>query len=178
MKNISIFNTKTLLLIFILTFLNSCGKDIIRSAPSREIPVNEGERVQKNIREGRAFKLFDLSRNKGGDFQFASANPLWRDSLEVLDFMPIINASYSGGIIITDWYDENKSKNSIKITVKFLSNEIRPDGLEILVYKKNCKSFESCQSIKDVGKLNTELKLAILKKAAQIKKIDLAKKKK
>ena len=90
--------------------------------------------------------------------------------------MPIINASYSGGIIITDWYDENDSKNSIKITVKFLSNEIRPDGLEVLVYKKNCKSFESCQSNKTDSKINSELKMAILKKAAQIEKADLVKK--
>ena len=90
--------------------------------------------------------------------------------------MPVINASYSGGIIITDWYDEDDSKNSIKITIKFLSNEIRPDGLEVLVYKKNCKSFVNCQSSRDNGALSQELKLAILKKAAQIEKLDLVKK--
>ena len=65
---------------------------------------------------------------------------------------------------------------SVKITVKFLSNEIRPDGLEVLVYKKNCKSFESCQSNKTDSKINSELKMAILKKAARIEKADLVKK--
>ena len=90
--------------------------------------------------------------------------------------MPILNASYSGGIIVTDWYGEDGGKDSIKITIKFLSNEIRPDGIEVLVFKKNCKSFENCQSKRNDGKLSNELKFVILKKAAQLKKTDLIKK--
>ena len=147
----------------------------MRPAPVKDVPVNVKDRVAKNVKDGRGFKLFN-GKSKGGTFQFASSNPLWRASLEILDFMPIINASYSGGIVITDWYDENDSKNSIKITIKFLSNEIRPDGLVVVVYKKNCKSFESCQSTQDNGILSQEFKLAILKKAAQIEKSDLVKK--
>ena len=173
MKKISFLLKNLCFLLFILTFLNSCGG--FRSAPAKDVPVNVRERVKKNQAEGKGFRL--LNQNKsGGTFQFASSNPLWRASLDVLDFMPIVNASYSGGIIITDWYDEIDSKNSIKITIKFLSNEIRPDGLQIIVYKKNCKSFESCQSNKEDGEINSELKFAILKKAAQIEKTDLVKK--
>ncbi len=172
MKNYFNFFIKFTFLSLILLIANSCG--IYRSAPAKDIPVNVNDRVKKNQAEGKGFRLG--GNNNGGTFQFASSNPLWRASLDVLDFMPIINASYSGGIIITDWYDENDSKSSIKITVKFLSNEIRPDGLEVLVYKKNCKSFESCQSNKEDGKINSELKFAILKKAAQIEKTDLVKK--
>ena len=115
---------------------------------------------------------------KGGVFQFASSNPLWRASLDILDFIPLSNVSYSGGIIITDWYSENNDKNeSIKIIIKFLSNEIRPDAIDILVYKKNCKSFENCQSFQIKNAINQELKLSILKKASLIEKSDLAKKK-
>ncbi len=34
---------------------------------------------------------------------------LWRASLEILDFIPLTTVDYSGGIIITDWYnDKNK----------------------------------------------------------------------
>ena len=157
-----------------LLYLNSCG--LYRPTDARKVSPNADERVKKNQAEGKGFSLGGFGKNKGGTFQFASSNPLWRASLDILDFMPIINASYSGGIIITDWYDENDSKNSIKITVKFLSNEIRPDGLEVLVYKKNCKSFESCQSNQQDGKINSELKFAILKKAAQIEKANLVKK--
>jgi hypothetical protein len=173
MKNYFNFFIKFTFLSLILLITNSCG--IYRPAPVKDVPVNVKDRVKKNQAEGKGFRLGGLN-NKGGTFQFASSNPLWRASLDVLDFMPIINASYSGGIIITDWYDENDSKNSIKITLKFLSNEIRPDGLEVLVYKKNCKSFESCQSNKTDSKINSELKMAILKKAARIEKADLVKK--
>ncbi len=175
---ISIFSTKffkkfsIILLSFSLLYLNSCG--LYSPTDARKVSPNSDERVKQNQAQGKGFRLG--GNNNGGTFQFASSNPLWRASLDVLDFMPIINASYSGGIIITDWYDENDSKNSIKITVKFLSNEIRTDGLEVLVYKKNCKSFESCQSNKEDGKINSELKFAILKKAAQIEKTDLIKK--
>ena len=174
MKKISFLLKNLCLLLFILTFLNSCGG--FRSAPAKDVPVNVRDRVKKNQEEGRGFRIFDPNNKGGGTFQFASSNPLWRASLDVLDFMPIVNASYSGGIIITDWYDEVVSKNSIKITIKFLSNEIRPDGLQIIVYKKNCKSFESCQSNEEDSEINSELKFAILKKAAQIEKTDLVKK--
>jgi hypothetical protein len=174
MKKISFLLKNLCLLLFILTFLNSCGG--FRSAPAKDVPVNVRDRVKKNQEEGRGFRIFDPNNSGGGTFQFASSNPLWRASLDVLDFMPIVNASYSGGIIITDWYNEIDSKNSIKITIKFLSNEIRPDGLQVIVYKKNCKSFESCQSNEEDSEINSELKFAILKKAAQIEKTDLVKK--
>ena len=164
--------TSILLLIFSLFYLNSCG--LYRPTDARKVSPNADERVKQNQAKGKGFTLG--GGKGGGTFQFASSNPLWRASLDILDFMPITNASYSGGIIITDWYDENDSKSSVKITVKFLSNEIRPDGLEVLVYKKNCKSFESCQTIKENSKINSELKFAILKKAAQIEKTDLEKK--
>tara|TARA_B100000795_G_scaffold265164_1_gene246632 strand:- start:140 stop:670 length:531 start_codon:yes stop_codon:yes gene_type:complete len=175
MKKIFNFSNRFFFLILILFIANSCA-GVFRPAPVKDVPVNVKDRVAKNQAEGRGFRIFGNDNNKGGTFQFASSNPLWRASLNVLDFMPVINASYSGGIIITDWYDEDDSKNSIKITIKFLSNEIRPDGLEVLVYKKNCKSFVNCQSSRDNGALSQELKLAILKKAAQIEKLDLVKK--
>ena len=173
MNNYFNFFIKLTFLSLILLIANSCG--IYRSAPVKDVPINVKDRVKKNQEEGKGFRLLG-GNNNGGTFQFASSNPLWRATLDVLDFMPITNASYSGGIIITDWYDENDSQSSVKITIKFLSNEIRPDGLEVLVYKKNCKSFESCQSNKEDGKINNELKFAILKKATQIEKADLVKK--
>ena len=117
------------------SLINSCG--IYRPVDSRKIPVNEEERVKKNIEEGRGIKLMGNS-NRGGDFQFASSNPIWRASLETLNFLPLANADYSGGIIISDWYSPDENKNeSIKITVRFLSNEIRPDGIEVIIFRKN-----------------------------------------
>jgi hypothetical protein len=168
--------SKLTILFSILIFINSCG--MIRPADSRKIPVNSKERVKKNIEEGRGVRLFSKD-DKGGTFQFASANPLWRASLETLDFIPLTNASYSGGIIITDWYGETNTSNeneSIKISIKFLSNEIRSDAINIQIYKKNCAAFENCAVMESKSKLNEELKIAILKKATQLNNASKAKK--
>ena len=72
---------------------------------ARENPPDPDLRVKKNLEEGRGFRLADLGKSgKGGDFMFASANELWRASLDTIDFMPLASVNYSGGIIITDWY--------------------------------------------------------------------------
>ena len=163
MRIISIF-------IFLTALLNSCG--IYRPVDSRKIPVNEEERVKKNIEEGRGIKLGGSS-NRGGDFQFASSNPMWRASLEVLDFLPLSNADYSGGIIISDWYQPEQSKNeSIKITIRFLSNEIRPDGIDITIFRKKCKIYENCKVINSTSNTANKIKLKILKTAVEIERID------
>ena len=161
------------ILFLLFLILNSCG--IYRPVDSRVIPVNEKERVKQNIEQGKGIKLGNPV-SRGGDFQFASANPMWRASLDILDFLPLVNADYSGGIIITDWYSPKKKENeSIKITVRFLSNEIRPDGLEILIFKKNCKVYENCEIISSKNNLSSQIKLAILKKAAELEKTDVRK---
>jgi hypothetical protein len=171
----SFFNFKPFILIAFFLIFSSCGKGFFKPADVKDTPVNVKDRVEKNMKEGRGIKLFDKGA-AGGVFQFASSNPLWRASLEVLDFIPISNASYSGGILITDWYDDGDKNESIKITIKFLSNEIRANALNISVYKKNCKAYENCQTKSVTGKLNEELKVAILQKATKLKKEDLAKK--
>jgi hypothetical protein len=161
------------LIIFI--FIVSCS-GIWDPADVKDVPVNEAERVKKNMEEGKGFKLFD-KKETGGVFQFASSNPLWRASLEIVDFIPLSSASYSGGLIVTDWYSqENETEESIKITIRFLSNEIRPDSIDVLIYKKNCKSYENCQTLTGDDEVKNELKLAILKKATLLEAADLAKK--
>ena len=156
--------------VILLSFLNSCG--IYRPVDSRKIPVNEAERVKKNIEEGRGIKIMDNSK-RGGDFQFASSNPMWRASLETLNFLPLANADYSGGIIISDWYSPDENKNeSIKITIRFLSNEIRPDGIEVSIFRKNCKIFENCKVINSSSNIGNEIKLAIIKRAVEIERMD------
>ena len=103
---------------------------------------------------------------------------MWRATIEILDFTPLSNADYGGGIIITDWYsDNNNSRESIKISVQFLSNEIRADGLKVIVYKKICTENQNCKITSDNSKLNDEIKIAILKKAALIQKNNPNKKK-
>ena len=119
-----------------LGLLNSCG--IYQPSDARVVSPNADERVKKNLEEGRGITLGGLIDGGGGtNYQFASSNPMWRASLEILDFLPLSNVDYSGGIITTDWYNEGTtSSESLKITVRFLTNEIRADGLKIIVHKK------------------------------------------
>ena len=113
-----------------------------------------------------------LEKKGSGNFQFASSNLMWRASLDLLDFTPLSNVDYSGGIIITDWFSESSDQDPIKITVRFLSNEIRADGLKIIIHKKICKKINDCKIVKIDSTLGQEIKLAILKKAANMKKIE------
>ena len=161
-------NIKLFFLILLIFYLNSCG--IYRPVDARKVSPNAKERVEKNIQEGRGYRLFGDNNKGGGTFEFASSNPMWRASIELLDFAPFSNVDYSGGIIITDWFtDENSSENEyLKITVKFLSNEIRADGLDIIIYKKNCDQQNKCNTTKLDSVLENEIKIAILKKAAEI----------
>ena len=159
-----------ILALAILISLNSCG--FYKRSDVKDNPVNVNERVKKNIKEGRGIR-FGKGATRGGDFDFASSNPLWRASIEIFDFVPLTNASYSGGIIITEWFSsENKNPDStrdLKITVKFLTNEIRADALDVVVFEKICVS-KNCKTNKIESKLEKEIKLAILKKATIMEK--------
>ena len=163
------------LIIFTLFFLNSCG--LYKRSDIEDNPVNVDERVKKNIQEGRGFR-FGKGAKRGGDFDFASSNPLWRSAIDVLDFVPLTNASYSGGIIITEWFSSGNNSGSnnreLKLTVRFMSNEIRADALQVLVFEKSCMQND-CKTKKIKSKLESELKLAILKKAALFEKDDFQK---
>ena len=164
--------------IALLGFLNSCG--IWDPADARKVSPNADERVKKNLEEGRGITLMGgLEGRKGGtNYQFASSNPMWRATLEILDFLPLSNVDYSGGIISTDWYNEGSSADeSIKITVRFLSNEIRSDGIKIIVHKKKCNIQQKCTIKKITSVLEKEIQVAILKKAVIIEKEYITRKK-
>ena len=168
---------KFITLIFFTSFLlNSCG--LYKRSDIKDNPVNVNDRVKKNIQEGRGIR-FGRGATRGGDFDFASSNPLWRGAIDVMDFVPLTNASYSGGIIITEWFSsENNSGNNnreLKITVRFMSNEIRADAIKILVFEKLCSQNNNCKTKKIKSKLESEIKLAILKKAALFERDDFKK---
>ena len=148
------------------SLLNSCGA--LKPSPSdaRKVSPNVEERVRQNIEEGRGFRLLG-GEKKGGTFDFASSNELWRASLDTIDFMPLISANYSGGIIITDWYSDGKTVGeSVKVSIRFLTNEIRSDALDVKVFMKKCKTLTNCIVSETKGVLITELKKKILKQAS------------
>jgi len=161
-------NKISIIIIFALIFLNSCG---LPGADARKVVVSGKDRAKKNSEEGRGFRLME-SVNKGGtNFEFASSNELWRASLDTIDFMPLTTANYSGGIIVTDWYSDNENLNeSIKVTIRFLTNEIRSDAINLKVFYKDCTSSSECVVSERSGNLVNELKKQILKKATAYKK--------
>ncbi len=160
-------NLKIIFILFICSiFLNSCSG--IPGADARKYDPDPKKRVAKNLEEGRGFRLSEtFNKSGGGVFEFASSNELWKASLDTIDFMPLASVNYSGGIIITDWYSTDQTSNeSIKISIRFLTNEIRSDALDIKVFNKKCLSQLNCLISEKSGNLITELKEKILKTAA------------
>ena len=159
---------KILGIVLLIFALNSCkGGDARKNPPQPEL------RVKKNLEEGKGFRLNNaIKGGRGGtNFEFASSNELWRASLDVLDFMPLTSANYSGGIIITDWYSEQgNADESLKITIRFLSNEIRSDAIDVDVFYKKCVTPSNCSINKQDGQLKKEITKQILAKATIFKK--------
>ena len=163
----------------ILIFLNGCnGK--FPGADARKFPADPQKRVEKNLSEGRGFRFSEMGKSSsgGGVFEFASSNELWRASLDTIDFMPLASVNYSGGIIITDWYSSNQNSNeSIKISIRFLTNEIRSDSIDVKVFIKKCSSLSNCLISEKQGDIGIELKKKILKTATVYKTEKTSKKK-
>ena len=172
------FLVKISFLTTIILYLNSCG--IYKPTDAREFPPDPEERVQKNLDEGRGIKFFkDNTGAGGGTFDFATSNELWRASLDTLDFMPLLSADYGGGILITDWYNEsNNYDDSIKISIRFLTNEIRSDSLKVKVYTKTCENLNNCRINENNPEVANKLITTILKKASIYKQDKNSKKKK
>ena len=161
------FSLKTIQNLIFLCFLgflvSSCGTGV----DAKKYPPQPELRVKKNIEEGRGFRLMDKAKIGGTrNFEFASSNELWRASLDTIDFIPLASVNYSGGIIVTDWYTNNQEANeTIKISIRFLTNEIRSDALDIKIFKKICDINNKCVVSDYSGELIKELKKKILKTA-------------
>lgn len=166
------------LFMLIFIFFNSCGMKFKKSEP-----LTGPEKARKNIEEGRGISITKAAKGiRGGSttYEFSTANPMWRASLETLDFLPLTTVDYSGGIIITDWYYDTTSSSdeSIKISVRFLSNDIRSDSLKVTIHQRICKKSVNCKiNLMDKSNLQEELHKTILKKASLIEKEQKLKKK-
>jgi len=167
---------KITIIFLVLSLLSSCG--IYKPVDSRKIPVQGKDRALKNIEEGRGISLKNLRNNKT-NYEFSSSNPMWRATLEILDFLPLSTVDYSGGVIISDWYgDQSNQNDSIKISVRFLSNEVQSNSLNIIVHRRSCSTPTKCNVKKIKSKIEEELKISILRKAALLEKKNKEKKKK
>ena len=176
---ILIKNIKLIGFLAIISLILSACNGKFPGADARKFPADPEKRVEKNLSEGRGFQLNNqFGKARAGVFEFASSNALWRASLDVIDFMPLTSVNYSGGIIITDWYSENNNQTeSLKISIRFTTNEIRSDALNIKIFNRKClDSLLNCKITETDGVLVTELTKEILKKATSYKKMDENKK--
>ena len=162
-----------IIILFILVplLLTGCKNGKLPGADARKVPYSAKERVKRNLEEGKGFRLDNaFKKSSGGNFEFASSNELWRASLDIIDFMPLASANYSGGMIITDWFtDKDNPDESIKLTIRFLSNEVRSDALSIKIFYRVCTELNKCVVNQKSGNLEKELKKEILKLAAKYK---------
>ena len=160
-----------LILIFLL-YSCSIPKALKPQKVGSNIPVNAQDRARKNVEEGRGVSLKGaIGRNRSTNYEFSTSNPLWRASLETIDFMPLTTVDYSGGIIITDWYsDKNNPNEAIKITLRFLSNEIQSNSIKVILHNKNCGPRDVCAVSEIDSNIKFELQKSILSKAAFLEK--------
>ena len=165
---INIFK-KIVFFVVISSFLGGCGTGFFNPDWSEPAEPDGKERARKNVREGKGID-FGVGKKQGGDFLFASSNPMWRASLETIDFMSLSTVDYAGGLIITDWYSDTQSDESVKITIKFLDNEVRVDAMEIDIHKRICRAANNCVINKVDTNLSFQIKDKILKKAALYEK--------
>ena len=154
----------------VLLILSSCGGfKMPKPGDARKTPASGKERALKNIKEGRGITLGGALGGKKTTYEFSTSNPMWQAAFDVIDFMPLVTVDYAGGMIITDWYtDANTTNDSLKFTIRFLSNEVRPDSLKIIIHKKTCKTQSNCIVQKIASNLEDTIRSQIITKAAAL----------
>ena len=166
--------------ILILLAILSCTKSDPVTGESK-IPEPSVEKRAREFADKGGGIFGDINNRRSGgstSVDFATSNVLWRATLKSLDFLPLLNVDYAGGIILYDWYSEDlNSREQIKVTVRFLNNELRSDSIDVIVHKKNCESFENCRTIKLQNNFSNQLKDNILS-VARLIRIEEAKKEK
>ena len=171
-------NLSSLVLLVFLLIFNNCSKKEGALDDKVLIEVNPDKKATEFRDKGGG--IFGEIGKKSGSttFEFASSNVLWRATLKSLDFLPLLNADYSGGIIIYDWYSQtNSPKEQIKISVQFLNNELRSDSIKITAHKKICETIERCSNSTLDQNFANSIKDGIIASARTLK-IEEAKKEK
>jgi hypothetical protein len=174
MKFLKFFSLLNLIII-----LSNCAKIDPATGEKVLIETDVNKRAVEAARQGGGI-FGDINNRKTSSttVDFASSNVLWRATIKTLDFLPLLNTDYSGGIIVYDWYSQtNNPKEQIKISVQFLNNELRSDSIKITVHKKICESAERCSNSSLDQNFANSIKDSIIASARTLK-IEEAKKEK
>jgi hypothetical protein len=165
-----------------LLLLFSCSSKNIDPVTGKETSyeIDPQKRAKEYARQGGGlFGDINNKKSSGTTYDFATSNVLWRATLKSLDFLPLINADYSGGIIVYDWYSDRENSNEqIKITVKFLNNELRTDSIQVTAHKKICEDSGKCTTKKLDDKFSNDIKDTIITSARSLRIEETKKEKK
>ena len=155
---------------FIFSSIVSCGG--FKKVDTRKVPISGPERAKKNVAEGRGVTLGTVMGRSGNtNYEFSTSNPMWRATLDILDFLPLSTVDYSGGVIISDWYTDNSNKDqALKVTVRFLSNTVQTNSIKVTVHRKKCSVNQTCNVELFKSRIQEELIASILKEAAILEK--------
>jgi len=167
-------------LIFLsLSLLTACAKNDPATGEKIIIEPDASKKAREFAEKGGGlFGNINKAGSGGTTYEFATSNILWRATLKSLDFLPLINADYSGGIIVYDWYSQsNNPKELFKITVQFLNNELRSDSIKIIAHKKICDHADRCSNSAIEQNFANSIKENIIASARMLK-IEEAKKEK
>lgn len=179
-KNCFFFDriVKFSLLLITLLYLSNCSSNT-DPVTGEKVIINPNPKEKAREYADKGGGLFgDISKkNSANTFEFGTSNVLWRATLKTLEFLPLQNADYSGGVLVYDWYSDNNSNELIKVTVRFLNNEVRSDSLQINAHKKTCVN-EKCSVTKLDNNFSSEIKDSILTAARSLKIEDAKKEKK
>jgi len=165
-------------LFIILVIFSACAKTDPVTGEKVLIETDPNKKAREAADKGGGF-IGNISRdgNRSSPIvDFANSNVLWRATLKTLEFLPLSNTDYTGGVISYDWYSENGNEE-IKVTVRFLSNELKSDSIQIISHKRTCTNLNSCTVKKTDEYLANEIRDTIIASARKMK-IEEAKKEK
>jgi hypothetical protein len=93
----------------------------------------------KDSKKGISLKeIFDFKNKKGISTNVNAY--LWRASLNILSFAPLISTDALGGTIITDWYVNKKIKNErLKVMAIIKTAELKSNGISVKVHVQKFK---------------------------------------
>ena len=94
---------------------------------------------------------------------------LWRATLNILSFVPLVSTDALSGTIITDWYANKNIKNQrLKITAYINTNELKSESINIKVEIQSFKNNIWSQPLTS-NSLATQIEDSILNEARNLK---------